>query len=153
MSNVKGFSIEEKEVDEQMVLTIRWRGRYEEVGKAFSKLYKTVGRHSSGAPYNLYYDGEHKEEDADIETCVPVTKEFRAEGCEFKIMPAWTCLSLIHKGPYEDLGRSYQKIFDHIKDLNKEVVLPFREIYIKGPGMMFKGNPEKYVTEIQVRVK
>ena len=25
---------------------------------------------------------------------------------------------------------------------------PFREVFIKGPGMIFKGNPEKYITEI-----
>ena len=30
--------------------------------------------------------------------------------------------------------------------------LPTREIYVKGPGMVFKGNLEKYVTEIQIPV-
>jgi len=28
------------------------------------------------------------------------------------------------------------------------VGFPFREVYIKGPGMFLKGNPEKYITEI-----
>ena len=26
---------------------------------------------------------------------------------------------------------------------------PIREIYIKGLGMIFRGNPKKYITEIQ----
>ena len=26
---------------------------------------------------------------------------------------------------------------------------PIREIYIKGPRMIFRGNPKKYITEIQ----
>ena len=26
---------------------------------------------------------------------------------------------------------------------------PIREIYIKGPWMIFRGNPKKYITEIQ----
>lgn len=26
--------------------------------------------------------------------------------------------------------------------------MPFREVFIKGPGMILKGNPEKYITEI-----
>ena len=30
---------------------------------------------------------------------------------------------------------------------------PTREVYIKGPGMIFKGNPAKYLTEIQVMIK
>jgi len=33
------------------------------------------------------------------------------------------------------------------------VVTPTRAIYIKGPGMIFKGNPKKYLTEIQMVVK
>ena len=31
--------------------------------------------------------------------------------------------------------------------------VPSREIYIKGPGMIFRGNPKKYLTEIQVPVE
>ena len=26
---------------------------------------------------------------------------------------------------------------------------PIRDIYIKGPGMIFQSNPKKYITEIQ----
>ena len=33
------------------------------------------------------------------------------------------------------------------------VVLPTREVYLKGPGMLLKGNPEKYLTEIQIPVR
>jgi effector-binding domain-containing protein len=29
---------------------------------------------------------------------------------------------------------------------------PPREIYLKGPGMLFPGNPRKYLTEVQVIV-
>jgi effector-binding domain-containing protein len=29
-------------------------------------------------------------------------------------------------------------------------VTPSREIYLKGPGMIFKGNPKNYLTEIQI---
>ena len=28
-------------------------------------------------------------------------------------------------------------------------LLPTREVYHKGPGMFFRGNPQKYLTEIQ----
>jgi effector-binding domain-containing protein len=33
------------------------------------------------------------------------------------------------------------------------VVLPTREVYLKGPGMIFRGNPKNYVTEIQIPVE
>ena len=28
--------------------------------------------------------------------------------------------------------------------------MPSREVYVKGPGMIFKGNPKNYLTEIQI---
>jgi len=28
--------------------------------------------------------------------------------------------------------------------------MPTREVYLKGPGMIFKGNPRNYLTEIQI---
>ena len=46
-------------------------------------------------------------------------------------------------GPYDQLGRSYEKLLAHEKDHDYDVVLPTREVYIKGPGMIFKGNPKK----------
>ena len=38
------------------------------------------------------------------------------------------------------------------KEHDYGVILPSREIYLKGPGMIFRGNPKKYVTEIQLLV-
>jgi len=34
---------------------------------------------------------------------------------------------------------------DEVKEIE-----PRREIYIKGPGMIFKGNPQNYITEIAI---
>jgi hypothetical protein len=31
--------------------------------------------------------------------------------------------------------------------------MPTREVYLKGPGMIFKGNPKRYLTEIQVPIR
>jgi len=31
--------------------------------------------------------------------------------------------------------------------------MPTRELYVKGPGMIFKGNPKKYLTEIQILIR
>ena len=58
-------------------------------------------------------------------------------------------MSIVHKGPYDQLGRSYEKIASYLKQKNHQVTAPPREIYIKGPGMIFKGNPKNYLTEIQ----
>lgn len=36
---------------------------------------------------------------------------------------------------------------------NQKIVPPFWEVFIKGPGMILKGNPDKYITEIQFPIK
>ena len=73
--------------------------------------------------------------------------------CVPSTVPGGRCVTLLHKGPYDELGRSYAKIMTFIKDKGYEIVMPTREVYVKGPGMIFKGNPKNYLTEIQILVK
>lgn len=42
------------------------------------------------------------------------------------------------------------RILKHVKDQGYEIEAPCREVYVKGPGMIFKGNPRNYLTEIQM---
>ena len=37
-----------------------------------------------------------------------------------------------------------------MKEKNYQYRLPTREVYIKGPGLILKGNPKNYLTEIQM---
>jgi effector-binding domain-containing protein len=102
---------------------------------------------------SLYYDGEYREEDANFEPCVPMRKSVEADGISVRELPAAHLLTLVHRGPYEELGRSYARIMKHAKEHGYDVTLPTREVYLKGPGMIFRGNPKKYLTEIQLPVK
>ena len=147
------FEIEEKSLAAQLVAGIRMQGRYQDCGQGFAKLGRAVGRYISGKPLCLYYDGEYREADADFEPCMPVRKPVEAEGIDVREIPGGRCVSLIHRGPYHELGRSYQRVLKHVKDHRYEMQLPTREVYLKGPGMIFKGNPKKYLTEIQVLVE
>lgn len=146
------FKVEEKELDIILIAGIRFKGKYSDCGKAFAKIAKTMGRFISGKPFNLYYDSEFKDENADIESCFPVKKSKDIEGISARELPGGKSVSLIHKGPYENLGRSYEKIMSYIKENNYQPKIPSREIYIKGPGMIFKGRPENYLTEIQILI-
>ncbi len=146
-------SIVEKEVEDMLVASIRFKGRYQDVGKAFGKLCRNCGRHIAGKPFSLYYDAEYKEEDADIEACIPVKKSVDRAEVKSRALGGGRASTLVHMGPYETIGESYKVLLDHVKAKNLEVTTPFREIYLKGPGMFFRGNPKKYVTEIQVFTK
>jgi effector-binding domain-containing protein len=37
--------------------------------------------------------------------------------------------------------------------VEEKTLLPSREVYLKGPGIIFRGNPKKYLTEIQILIE
>jgi effector-binding domain-containing protein len=82
-----------------------------------------------------------------------VRKGNSGDGISVRELKGGKCVSIIHKGPYDKLGDSYKKIFSYINEKNYKTEIPSREVYIKGPGMIFKGNPNNYLTEIQVFIK
>ena len=146
------FEVEEKELETVLVASIRWKGKYSDCGTPLATLYKKMGRFSCGKAMNLHYDEGYREDDADIETCLPVRKGKDAEGITVRELQGGKAMTLLHKGPYDQLGRSYEKIVKFITDKGLEIKAPSREVYIKGPGMVFKGNPKNYLTEIQFLV-
>jgi DNA-binding transcriptional MerR regulator len=146
----KTFAIEERDLEPVLVAGVRMQGRYSDCGRGFALLGKRVGRHIAGKPLCLYYDGEYREDDADFEPCFPIRREVQAEGVTVRELPACRCLALVHRGQYEQLGRSYERLLKYAKERGYAPTLPSREVYLKGPGMIFRGNPEKYLTEIQL---
>jgi len=146
------FEIEHKVAGPIRIAGIRTKGRYADCGAAFARIGKRFGRTSCGKPMLLHYDTEFREDDADYEACIPVRAGKPVDGISVRELPGGRCISLLHQGPYDQLGRSYAKILDYIRGKGLEVIVPTREIYHKGPGMIFRGNPKNYVTEIQMLV-
>ena len=153
VQSAAGFRVEEKTLPEMLIASVRLRAKYNECGKGFAKVARAVGRHISGKPFCLYYDAEYRDDDADLETCFPIRKEVRADGIAIRALPAGSFLSLLHRGPYPQLGRSYQKILRSLEERGMVARLPSREVYLKGPGMIFRGNPKNYLTEIQIPIE
>jgi DNA-binding transcriptional MerR regulator/effector-binding domain-containing protein len=147
------FQIEEKSTDPILVAGIRMKGRYADCGPAFARIGRSLGRFISGKPLLLHYDTEYREDDADFEPCMPVRPCKPLDGVSIRELPGGRCVSLLHKGPYDQLGRSYAKVLDYVRDKGYAVVVPTREIYHKGPGMIFRGNPKSYLTEIQMLIE
>jgi DNA-binding transcriptional MerR regulator/effector-binding domain-containing protein len=146
------FEIQEKMLAPMLVGGIRMKGRYSECGKGFAQLGKSLGRQICGSPFLLHYDSEYREDDADFEACMPVRQRREVKGITTRELPGGKCVSLLHQGQYDQLGHSYAKILKYVKERGYGVIMPTREVYLKGPGMIFKGNPQKYLTEIQCLV-
>jgi DNA-binding transcriptional MerR regulator/effector-binding domain-containing protein len=146
-------TIQERDVDPVLVAGIRMKGFYSDCGKGFATLGKTLGRQIAGKPLCLFFDGEYREGDANFEPCMPIRKLIASNGVSVHELPAVHCVTLLHHGPYEELKSSYAKLIKYVAEHGYKVSLPTREVYAKGPGMIFRGNPKKYVTEIQFPIE
>lgn len=145
------YLVEQKNIQKVNVITFRFKGKYSEVGEYISSLYKEAKSNGTGPVLNLYYD-EGYEEEADIEICVPLKKKITSSKFEVKELPEINALSTIHKGSYNNINNAYKAIIDYAKENNIEINAPSRLIYHKGPGMVFKGNPENYITEVIIPI-
>ena len=147
-----GGEVEEKEIGTQLIAGVRMRGKYSDCGKGFAKVGRSFGRLIAGPCFLLHYDTEYKEDDADFEACMPVKSAKNVDGVAVRQLPAARCVCLIHKGSYDQLGPAYEKAFRYAKEKGYAIASPTREVYLKGPGMIFKGNPKNYLTEIQLPI-
>jgi effector-binding domain-containing protein len=142
-----------KSIEPMLVAGIRTRGRYRDCGPLFGQLCRKLGRHAGGPPMMLCYDSELREDDADFEVAIPIRKPLTLDGAVVHELPAVACLTVIHRGPYEELDGSYAAMLAEVERRGVVIERPTREVYLKGPGMIFRGNPKKYVTELQFPVR
>jgi effector-binding domain-containing protein len=134
------------------VATLRMNAPYQQCGEGFSKIFKRFWFQSCGPPMLLCYDTEYKDV-ANYEVAVPIKVGESKDGIEVRELPAGRCVSLMHRGPYDEISLSYKKVCDYASTNGYKRLLPSREIYVKGPGMLFKGNPKNYLTEIQLLIE
>lgn len=144
--------VQEKDVEPMLIAGIRMKARYDQCGKAFGRIARSMGQHICGKPFILHYDEEYKDDDADFEVCMPVRAAKAKSEISVRELPGGRCASLQHKGPYDQLGRSYARILNYMKAKNYSLITPTREVYWKGPGMIFRGNPANFLTEIQILI-
>ncbi|MGA2496675.1 MAG: MerR family transcriptional regulator [Tepidisphaeraceae bacterium] len=147
------YEVVEKAIPGTQIAGIRMKGKYSDCGKAFGQICRKFGRMLCGQPMLLHFSTEYREDDADFEAAIPVRAAKEVQGITVRELPGGRCVSLIHQGPYDQLGRSYEKITRYVHEKGYKTAVPSRELYIKGPGMIFKGNPRNYLTEIQMMIE
>lgn len=145
-------NIELKQINRIQYASVRYKGRYDQIGGYIGVLMRHAARFAVGKIFCLYHDAEYKDDGADIEVCIKVRKPVNKADVSTHTLNGYTAVSGIHIGPYETLSDSYKRLTDYCKENSYKIQIPIREIYIKGPGMIFKRNPQKYVTEIQLPV-
>ncbi len=60
---------------------------------------------------------------------------------------------ILHVGPWDEEEPTVERLMAYIEENGYEVVGEHEEEYLKGPGMLFAGNPEEYLTIIRYGVR
>lgn len=141
------YEITLEEIPITLVASIRFTGRYSEIGAYIPVLFKAVQGNVNGAVINCYYDEDCMEQ-ADMELCLPTKKPVVTNTVNCKYLPAIQAVCTTHYGSHETLHFAYKALFHYVNEHGIAVITPFREIYEKSRGMVFKGNPQNYVTRI-----
>ncbi|MEL7372278.1 MAG: MerR family transcriptional regulator [Myxococcota bacterium] len=148
-----GEAVQVKTIPSLLVVGFRTKGRWQDVGPLFGRLARQAGRHIAGPGMSMCHDDEYKDDDADMEVLFPVHREVAvSDGVTCRVLPEIRCASLVHRGRYEGLSRSYQTVVDWLNEASLPWMRPSRELYHRGPGMILRGNPDKYITEIQMSI-
>jgi effector-binding domain-containing protein len=143
-----------KEVAEQAVLSVRFKTTLADIGDSVGQAYGaifslmgTTGTRPAGPPFMLYHDEELKEEDMDLEACVPVEgNAVGGEGVVARMLSGGRFASTMHTGPYNEIGEAYQALVLWIRENDLESAGPFRDIYLVGPQQV--ADPADYRTEV-----
>lgn len=143
------YQIEIKDIEPIRVAYMKYIGIATEANKVFPNVFKAIMGKANGAPLFSYLSMNQETKIGEMELCVPTEITPNGNGVEIKELPRIKAVCLTHVGSYETLFHAYAAI-DEYATANKLLLAPpFREVFIKGPGMLLKGNPDKYITEIQ----
>lgn len=147
------YEIEIREIEPIRVAYMRYKGIVSEANKVFPNVFKSVMGKVNGAPFFSYIVMNPETKIGEIELCVPTAEIPNGTGIEVKDMPRIKAVCTTHIGSYETLNQAYIAIENYAAQNGILLKPPFREVFIKGPGMVFKGNPDKYITEILFPIK
>ena len=157
--NVMSYSATIKDLPECIVyskkMTIPSYSAYFQVipkiGEAIEKKYPDLKCAVPEYCFVIYLDGEHKEENINIEFCEAVEKKYPDfEDIKFKTIKAAKVVSVMHKGAYSKLGEAYAFILKWIEESGYVASDNPRESYID--GIWNKENEDDWLTELQIPI-
>jgi effector-binding domain-containing protein len=145
-----------KPVEAQMIVGVRRViPTYPNVAELFEELLGMLETHRlqvTGPAMSIYYDGEYRERDVDVEAAIPVSAAGKGSSdAPVRELPgAETMACLVHHGPYDTIYQAYNALLEWTEANNYRIDGPDREVYLQGPDKA--SSPVEYVTELQVPV-
>jgi effector-binding domain-containing protein len=88
-----------------------------------------------------------------FELCLHVEGTYpETDGIVLKEIGANELACISHRGPYDRLGAAYERVVAWLAEYEYEIVLPTRQELIVAPGPSGPGDPERFLTEVQIPV-
>ena len=147
------YQIEVRDIEPIRVAFLQYKGIATEANKFFPNVFKSIQGKTNGAPFFCYYMIDQETKIGEMELCVPTAETPDGNGITVKDMPRIKAVCVAHVGSYETMQHAYEEIDRYARENRLILQPPFREVYIKGPGMLLKGNSDKYITEILFPIK
>ncbi len=123
------------------------------MGSAFGEVYGHLGARGiepAGEPFVIYHGMPQADLPFDIEICAPIGRatDEAPDGWCVQELPAGTFATLVHVGPYDTVGASYETMGAWIEAHGLEAAGPPREVYLSPPDT----PPERIRTVIEFPV-
>jgi DNA-binding transcriptional MerR regulator len=115
---------------------------------------------ADASPFLLFHDPEYREQDVDVEVCIPV-KAHDAKLGTYLLAGAPKAGCLTYRGAYEQTPRLYESMLQWLENSGLRIAGPLREVYHRFgadqrgyslPLHVLTSSSAEYVTELQTPV-
>lgn len=156
------FQPEIKMSDPMTVAFVRKHGSYAQIPEGYGQLYGWIAQHGltparDGMPMAVYLTdpAEVPEDEAAWELWAPLAgdpppREADDDGLGVQCVEAGWIASAMHRGPYESIEPTYDKLMDWIATQGYRISGPYVEVYFSDPD---ETPPEEYLTEVRFPVQ
>lgn len=157
MTTAEVATVEVKELPAQDYLAERFTSELTVIGRdvqaSFARLYGRIseaGSTPSGPPFLIASQPANGVMEVEVGApCAPVPEP--APGMHGARLEAGRAAVLVHRGPYEQIGQAYDRVFEWIGRNGYSPAGAPREVYLNGPAEV--QTPSEYLTEIIVPVR
>lgn len=149
-----------KKTEPTTVAFISKKGSFKQIPETFSKLYGWVGQKGyvpSGPPFGVYFNapGQVRESELRWELRAPISGSVAAsgpdkEGLGVKKVKGMLVASTMHKGPFEQVARTYEALMKWVAANGYEIAGASEEVYFSDPATT---PPKELLTEVRFPVK
>lgn len=148
--------MEMRDVQERRTVSIRMTVPVERLpevmGKSFWEIMEYLNREGippAGPPFGYYHNMDMA--NLDVEMGFPVREELPGDGrVKASTLPAGRVAVETHRGPYETMEETYNKVIGELKERGLEMDEFMYEFYLNDPDEV---SPEEIETEIYMPVK